>query len=120
MLTVTESTGSRPPFKIAKIDVGPERDWRGGGSHTHLAAHSVTRRKRPWNTFWLAAHSPGRCGTRCCHGSDPQRDRQGGAMTCGMVARSYEIYPPCFTQGDFVVDHAHGVVDLEASQCGSL
>jgi hypothetical protein len=28
--------------------------------------------------------------------------------------------PPCFMQGDFVVDHAHGMVDLEASQCGSL
>jgi hypothetical protein len=66
---------------LAKIDVGLERDWRGGGSHTHLAAHSVTRRKRPWNTSLLAAHSPGWCGIRSYHGSDPQRDRQGGAMT---------------------------------------
>jgi hypothetical protein len=23
---------------LAKIDAGPERDWRGGGSHTHHAA----------------------------------------------------------------------------------
>jgi hypothetical protein len=28
--------------------------------------------------------------------------------------------PPCFTQGDFVVDYAYGMVDLEASQCGAL
>jgi hypothetical protein len=28
--------------------------------------------------------------------------------------------PPCFTQGDFVIDYAHGVLNLEASQCGSL
>jgi hypothetical protein len=27
---------------LANINVGPERDWRRGGTHTHLAAHSMT------------------------------------------------------------------------------
>jgi hypothetical protein len=97
-----DSTGAPGPPRgssstsgwLAKIDVGPERDWRGGGSHTHLAAHSVTRRKRPWNTSWLAAHSPGQCGMRCYHGSDPQRDRQGEVTTSWDGGKELRDLPP--------------------------
>jgi hypothetical protein len=85
------------------------------GAPTPIHAANSTRQKRPWNTFWLAAHSPGRCGMRCYHGSDPQRDRRGGEMTSWDGGMELRNLPPYFTQGDFIVDHAHGGVDLEAS-----
>jgi hypothetical protein len=46
------------------------------------------------------------------HGST---NREGRPL-CGMVEGGYKIYPSRYAQRNFVVDKAHGVVDLKASQ----
>jgi hypothetical protein len=37
-----------------------------------------------------------------------------------MVDESYTIYTLCYAQRDFVADHQHGMVALEAPQTGCI